>query len=157
MAISSLLPARSDIVIQKENCLWQIGKQLLLIPQRKISSRNNGPGEGINKIHSYRATKLIWEIYHWFSTYLMKEATWVTPLTMALNNSRNLKNTFDVKNFKWEIMDRDTGRYRSPGFKNITQAIACFVMFMIGAPLGAIIKKRWLRYACLDLNIFFII
>jgi lipopolysaccharide export LptBFGC system permease protein LptF len=77
--------------------------------------------------------------------------------TMALNNSRNLKNTFDIKRAQVDNHQREYRRYQIAWYQKYTQAIACFVMFLIGAPLGAIIKKGGLGLPVLISIIFFIL
>jgi len=77
-------------------------------------------------------------------------------LTMALNNSRSLKNTFNVKMTQIENHQREFRRYEIAWYQKYTQAIACFVMFLIGAPLGSIIKKGGLGMPVLISIIFFI-
>ncbi len=77
--------------------------------------------------------------------------------TMALNNSRNLKNSFDVKKSQIESHQREYRRYEIAWYQKYTQAIACFVMFLIGAPLGSIIKKGGLGMPVLISIIFFIL
>jgi lipopolysaccharide export LptBFGC system permease protein LptF len=77
-------------------------------------------------------------------------------LTMALNNSRNLKNTFNVKMAQIDNHEREFRRYEIAWYQKYTQAVACFVMFLIGAPLGAIIKKGGLGMPVLISIIFFI-
>ncbi|HSF53832.1 MAG TPA: LptF/LptG family permease [Algoriphagus sp.] len=77
--------------------------------------------------------------------------------TMALNNSRNLKNTFDVKRVQVDNHEREYRRYEIAWYQKYTQAIACFVMFLIGAPLGSIIKKGGLGMPVLISIIFFIL
>lgn len=77
--------------------------------------------------------------------------------TMALNNSRNLKNSFDVKKNQVDGHEREYRRYEIAWYQKYTQAIACFVMFLIGAPLGSIIKKGGLGMPVLISIIFFIL
>lgn len=77
--------------------------------------------------------------------------------TLALNNSRNLKNSFDVKKSQVEGQLREFRRYEIAWYQKYTQAIACFVMFLIGAPLGAIIKKGGLGLPVLISILFFIL
>jgi len=77
--------------------------------------------------------------------------------TMALNNSRNLKNTFDVKETQVDNHEREYRRYEIAWYQKYSQAIACFVMFLIGAPLGSIIKKGGLGMPVLISIIFFIL
>lgn len=78
-------------------------------------------------------------------------------LNMAVNNSRNLKNTFNVKMATVDSHQREYRRYQIAWYQKYTQAFACVVMFMIGAPLGAIIKKGGLGTPVLFSIIFFII
>ena len=78
-------------------------------------------------------------------------------LTQALNNSRNLKNSFDVKKSQVEGQLREFRRYEIAWYQKYSQAIACFVMFLIGAPLGAIIKKGGLGLPVLISILFFIL
>ncbi len=78
-------------------------------------------------------------------------------MTMALNNSRNLKNTFNGKMSQVEGHEREYRRYEIAWYQKYTQAIACFVMFLIGAPLGSIIKKGGLGLPVLISIIFFIL
>ncbi|WP_297337727.1 LptF/LptG family permease [Algoriphagus sp.] len=78
-------------------------------------------------------------------------------LTMALNNSRNLKNNFQVKKVQIDNYQREFRRFEIAWYQKYTQAFACFVMFLIGAPLGAIIKKGGLGMPVLVSIIFFIV
>lgn len=78
-------------------------------------------------------------------------------VTMALNNARNLKNNFNVKTSQIDSHDREFRRYEIAWYQKYTQAFACFVMFMIGAPLGAIIKKGGLGMPVILSITFFIL
>jgi lipopolysaccharide export system permease protein len=78
-------------------------------------------------------------------------------MTMAMNNSRNLKNSFDIKKVQIDTDKREFRRYQIAWYQKYTQSFACFVMFLIGAPLGAIIKKGGLGMPVLISIIFFII
>lgn len=78
-------------------------------------------------------------------------------LTLAVNNSRNLRNAFNVNKVTVENHLRESRRYEIAWYQKYTQAFACIVMFMIGAPLGAIIKKGGLGTPVLFSIIFFII
>ncbi|MEP1086051.1 MAG: LptF/LptG family permease [Algoriphagus sp.] len=80
-----------------------------------------------------------------------------SAVTMALNNSRSLKNQFNVKNTMIENLERDYRRFEIAWYQKYTQAFACFAMFLIGAPLGAIIKKGGLGMPVLISIIFFIV
>ena len=78
-------------------------------------------------------------------------------INLALNNARNLKNSFNVKMTQVEGQEREFRRYEIAWYQKYSQAIACFVMFLIGAPLGAIIKKGGLGMPVLISILFFIL
>ncbi|MFN3802662.1 LptF/LptG family permease [Belliella pelovolcani] len=77
--------------------------------------------------------------------------------TVALNNARTLKNAFNRKVFEINDIEREYRRFQIAMYQKYTTAFACFLMFMIGAPLGAIIKKGGLGMPVLVSIIFFII
>ncbi|WP_439490752.1 LptF/LptG family permease [Algoriphagus sp.] len=78
-------------------------------------------------------------------------------VSMALNNSRSLKNAFGIKKGQIDTYEREYRRYQIAWYQKYTQAFACFAMFLIGAPLGAIIKKGGLGMPVLVSIIFFIV
>jgi lipopolysaccharide export system permease protein len=153
VAITSI-PARSDSLLKKK--MLRADRQVAIIDTSKEdSSRNEGPGEVMKK---FTRTESLSSSEKFFIDSIINERGYMTnALTMALNNSRNLKNTFDVKKLQIENHVREYRRYEIAWFQKYTQAIACFVMFMIGAPLGAIIKKGGLGMPVLISIIFFII
>lgn len=77
--------------------------------------------------------------------------------SVALNTARTLKNNFSNNISRLDNYERESRRWEIAWYQKYTQAIACLVMFMIGAPLGAIIKKGGLGMPVLISIIFFII
>lgn len=77
--------------------------------------------------------------------------------SMALNTARTLKNNFSTNFTRLDNLQRESRRWEISWYQKYTQALACIVMFMIGAPLGAIIKKGGLGMPVLFSIIFFII
>lgn len=77
--------------------------------------------------------------------------------TVAMNNARTLKNNFSSKLSQISALEREYRRFQIAWFQKYTTAVACMVMFLIGAPLGAIIKKGGLGMPVLVSIIFFII
>ena len=76
--------------------------------------------------------------------------------SIGLNTARTLKNNFSTNFLNLDNLDRESRRWEIAWYQKYTQAIACIVMFMIGAPLGAIIKKGGLGVPVLFSIIFFI-
>ncbi|PRY90811.1 LptF/LptG family permease [Mongoliibacter ruber] len=77
--------------------------------------------------------------------------------TVALNNARTVKNNFNTKITQIDNLEREYRRFQIAWYQKYTSAFACIVMFMIGAPLGAIIKKGGLGMPVLLSIIFFIV
>lgn len=77
--------------------------------------------------------------------------------TVGLNNARSIKNNLNNKMLQVDNLEREFRRFEIAWYQKYTTAFACFVMFLIGAPLGAIIKKGGLGMPVLMSIIFFII
>jgi len=75
----------------------------------------------------------------------------------AINKTRNLKNLVAASRERVESMQKDTVTYRLAMYQKITFSVACFIMFLIGAPLGAIIKKGGFGLPVLISIVFFIL
>lgn len=87
---------------------------------------------------------------------LFTDSTYKSIAQRAANQARSIKtylqsNVERDQNFTKEIHEFEVTKYQK-----YTQAVACFVLFLIGAPLGAIIKKGGLGVPVLICIIFFI-
>jgi lipopolysaccharide export system permease protein len=81
----------------------------------------------------------------------------ITHYESATNKARNAKNqvTLTVSNAEDYLADRKI--YMIQWHKILASSLACIAMFLIGAPLGAIIKKGGLGVPFLISILFFII
>ena len=79
-----------------------------------------------------------------------------TVLNSARTQSRKIKNTIDSMLTRSKSTDHERNKYVVSKFKIFSQAAACIVMFLIGAPLGAIIKKGGMGVPVI-ISIFFFI
>ncbi len=59
----------------------------------------------------------------------------------ALNNARTVKSVVDYAASDMYELNKLATRYEIEWHKKYTLAVACFIMFFIGAPLGSIIRK----------------
>ncbi len=80
-----------------------------------------------------------------------------TIVTGALNQARNIKVSVSSTEQRIYRSTRDKNLYTIEKYKKYSQALACILMFMIGAPLGAIIKKGGLGMPTIVAILFFII
>ncbi|MEN2282189.1 LptF/LptG family permease [Algoriphagus sp. SE2] len=130
------------------------------INKEKESENDSSKVPVLNKtvqVKKKRTTPLTSEEKARIDSIVYQQGYITNALTMAMNNSRNLKNSFDIKKAQIDTDQREYRRYQISWYQKYTQAFACFVMFLIGAPLGAIIKKGGLGMPVLISIIFFII
>lgn len=89
---------------------------------------------------------------HFSSLDIQKKA-----IKTSLNITRQMKNSFNSQHSRLNYQGRQYRVFRLQKEKMITQAIACITMFLIGAPLGAIIKRGGLGVPVIISILFFII
>jgi lipopolysaccharide export system permease protein len=157
------IPSDSDSLLRKKK-LSKANRLNTVMDSLKVSiiavsdsSINEGVGDANLGQKQIRTASLTQSEKELIDSVVMKKGYYSNALTMALNNSRSLKNTFDQKKLKIDMHEREYRRYQIAWYQKYTQAFACFVMFMIGAPLGAIIKKGGLGMPVLISIIFFIV
>jgi len=75
----------------------------------------------------------------------------------AKNAAQKIKVNISSMSSRIDMMEHDIYKYEIEKYKKYSQAVACIVMFLIGAPLGAIIKKGGLGVPVLISILFFII
>jgi lipopolysaccharide export system permease protein len=78
-------------------------------------------------------------------------------MEIALSAARNLKTYFDNNADEIESKRNNITRFSIEWHRKFTLSIACFVLFLIGAPLGAIIRKGGLGMPIVVSIIFFLI
>ncbi len=73
---------------------------------------------------------------------------------LALGNARNCKNASDSKVNEMASQESSITRYKIEYWRKYSLSLACFLMFFIGAPLGALIRKGGLGMPVV-ISIFF--
>ena len=94
--------------------------------------------------------------------HLVVSPTRLTPLTasqveQALSRARNINSFVTSSSQHLYEVARDSAEFRIEVYRKYTQSVAVLLMFLIGAPLGAIIKKGGLGVPILVSILFFII
>jgi lipopolysaccharide export system permease protein len=77
-------------------------------------------------------------------------------LQAATNKARNLRSFTQSFVERLQNTQRETNNFQIEIYRKYTQSAACLIMFLIGAPLGAIIKKGGLGVPVLISILFFI-
>lgn len=75
----------------------------------------------------------------------------------AFNRASNVKTVVESRTKQWEHIIKEHNIFAIEKQRKFTSAFACIIMFLIGAPLGAIIKKGGLGVPILISIIFFIV
>ncbi|MFT4736122.1 MAG: lipopolysaccharide export system permease protein [Cyclobacteriaceae bacterium] len=91
------------------------------------------------------------------NAYFTRERQKQKIVQNAVNKARNFKVNISGINIKTKSLEGLIDSFTVEKYKKYSQAFACIVMFLIGAPLGAIIKKGGLGVPVIVSIIFFII
>lgn len=78
-------------------------------------------------------------------------------LNRAANQARSVKSFYESNGERLRHINREGNGFEIEKFRKYTQSLACIIMFLIGAPLGAIIRKGGLGIPIFIGIIFFII
>jgi lipopolysaccharide export system permease protein len=78
-------------------------------------------------------------------------------LTSAVTNARFVKNHIMVTTSKLKVKKTELLRFKIQSYKIFAQAFSCLIMFLIGAPLGSIIKRGGFGFPVIVSIGFFII
>lgn len=78
-------------------------------------------------------------------------------LSKAVGNARNIKSTLNSTVLKVKGLKTSLDSHVVEKYKKYAQAFSCIVMFLIGAPLGAIIKRGGLGFPVIISIFFFIV
>lgn len=81
----------------------------------------------------------------------------VSILDNALAHARSLSSMYKNNASEYEMRSDNVNRYEIELHRKFTLSIACFVLFLIGAPLGAIIRKGGIGVPIIVAIIFFLI
>lgn len=76
---------------------------------------------------------------------------------LALNQAKNMLSYAESNQTYLKEKAKTVNRYELESHHKFTQAVSCFIMFLIGAPLGAIIKKGGFGVPVLVSILFFIL
>ncbi len=134
--------AKSFFQDSTNRLLWNAGKNTLPKPANKIKTGN---------LSLYDMTMEDLD-----SIFLEDHVKKMAVVQTAIGRARNFKTNMSGVKIRVQNMDHTIYRYTVSKYNKYAQAFACIVMFLIGAPLGAIIKKGGLGVPVI-ISIFFFI
>lgn len=100
---------------------------------------------------------VITELQKQIADSLFRQAYSVREVSAALSQARMIKAQLLAFNTNVKVYETELRFYKIQWHKILAQAMACISMFLIGAPLGAIIKKGGLGIPVLMSILFFIL
>ena len=131
------------------------------VKQKAIADRQQKMNDSFNKelpaLKSDEPAKkagLLLDTLGW--DYLNAKSRQVDLLQTAKNQAQNIKVNLSSVSSRVDNLQRDVNRWTIEKWKKYSQAFACIVMFLIGAPLGSIIKKGGLGVPVIVSILFFL-
>ncbi|MEQ9468251.1 MAG: LptF/LptG family permease [Ekhidna sp.] len=136
-------------------------KDKRILPENNPSVMNftdSLKSEGVLMKRALKAQKIDTFTWSYIESYV--NIVWKSKkvlYTEALNKARNVKVAINSAKTRRDQLTREINLYTIEMQKKYAQALACILMFLIGAPLGAIIKKGGLGVPTIIAIFFFII
>jgi lipopolysaccharide export system permease protein len=87
----------------------------------------------------------------------MPDSLYKVALGVAENNIRSIKGLTEIYKGDAEIQDINMRMLKIEWHKKITLALSCLILFLIGAPLGAIIRKGGFGLPFVSAVVFFVL
>lgn len=132
--------------LEKTNASYQKQSRSLMNAQIRILNYLDSPW----KSHSPSAKKDSVE-------QIMPDSTLHTVLERTYSTINNIKGSMDISVMAYENDRTNLRMHLMAWHEKITMSIACLVLFMIGAPLGSIIRKGGIGLPLIFAVIFFVI
>lgn len=88
---------------------------------------------------------------------LLPDSAKSTVLDRAINNINSVKIGLDQPSYLYESEQNDLRLHQIAWHEKLTLSVACLVMFLIGAPLGSIIRKGGIGMPLVIAVVFFVI
>ena len=137
--------------INRQNTQFKEFLQTKLYIERRIAPAYNMNSEGT----SQSADSLNFNLYAYYDTLPVGQKMEV--LTRSIETMKDANNFLAGKTETMKINLRSIGKYEVDWHKKLTIPFACLVFFLIGAPLGAIIRKGGLGTPAVISIFFFVV
>lgn len=137
--------------------------------QRQIEAKSTLRGSSINEVSAsgkvvrkptvYTKEQNLEKFYKMFndSTGAANNTKVISALSHGINNSRTMRNLLNTRSATIDGLKRDQRKFLVTKNQQVARSLACMIMFLIGAPIGAIIKKGGLGLPVIVSVIFFLI
>lgn len=82
---------------------------------------------------------------------------WASIITMAANSARSVQSLITDTNTNLKLQDEIIRKHEVEWWRKFTLSIACLILFFVGAPMGAIIRKGGLGLPLILSVLFFVL
>lgn len=127
------------IEMRKREFLFNLKPYFSFMRDSALSKSLKGPGEGLYALNEIGLSERI------------------LVMDNALNQARSIKSYFYSVSEEIQGKNRNLIRFKVEWHRKLTLSFACFLLFLIGAPLGAIIRKGGLGLPVVVSICFFLI
>ncbi|WP_066835842.1 LptF/LptG family permease [Rufibacter ruber] len=160
--LSSFQMTRSDAQYFADNKMMKNINQLVQITdslEKQVGQETKLLEPNIRPYYTYFAASMAKDTANVKGFKLGKKlaAASLQEVQSATNAARNVKSFTSSYASRLASIQRDKNNYEIEIYRKFTQSLACFIMFLIGAPLGAIIRKGGLGMPVIISIAFFII
>ncbi|PIQ48343.1 MAG: hypothetical protein COW03_10925 [Cytophagales bacterium CG12_big_fil_rev_8_21_14_0_65_40_12] len=159
---AALVSAQSDTSINSSPQYAGLGNSELLqdkkVVSKKTLNRNLKPDQ-IKMSPKEELPKVLTEaeILEKIDQYYDSKIRRTSIMNTAVSNARSNTATFKASISTIDTIERDRDKFKVTRSQQIARSFACLIMFLIGAPIGAIIKKGGLGLPVIVSVIFFLI
>lgn len=159
---AALVSAQSDTSINSSPQYAGLGNSELLqdkkVVSKKTLNRNLKPDQ-IKISPKEELPKVLTEaeILEKIDQYYDSKIRRTSIMNTAVSNARSNTATFKASISTIDTIERDRDKFKVTRSQQIARSFACLIMFLIGAPIGAIIKKGGLGLPVIVSVIFFLI
>ncbi len=165
--LSGLKMVRTNPELFKENDKMLTGGQLLSYidtMRQSVSEDKENFYEALSNAYLTK-TKMYWKALDTIETKVKNEnfmqslgaSEKVRAYELALNNARNSKSAIESKLNEIDAQERSIIRFKIEYWRKWSLSFACLIMFFLGAPLGALIRKGGLGLPVVISIVFFLI
>uniref|UniRef100_UPI0040473D22 LptF/LptG family permease n=3 Tax=Roseivirga sp. TaxID=1964215 RepID=UPI0040473D22 len=159
---AAIVNAQSDTAINSSPQYAGLGNSELLQNKKVVSERTLSknlkrdqvkitPKEELPKVLT--EAEILEKIDQYYDSKIRKTSI----MNTAVSNARSNTATFNASISTIDTIERDRDKFKVTRSQQIARSFACLIMFLIGAPIGAIIKKGGLGLPVIVSVIFFLI
>ena len=156
--VNSIPEERKLVVVENKQRLNIEGDKLKAAASESVDEGVKSTPSAVKVSASVALKNTVEENMRRFDAYYKGDGTRLSnALSYGVNKSRSARNVLNSRVVALDAVKRDQRKFIVTKHQQMTRSFACLIMFLIGAPIGAIIKKGGLGLPVIVSVIFFLI